>query len=282
MAKIAILHHLSSSGGTIFSKCLAAQPHTVLLSEVHPLTGMIVPLFMPIDPLAHFLSGYPELSPSEDELEALFLARLAPVVSACERHGKILILRDHSHSDYLMDREPRPRLAELLAKHYEVKRAVTFRNPIDAYLSMKQSQFDSHLHGFDDYCRRAVVFLKDHSHVPMWTYEKFVDAPAETIQDICDSLGIAYDPSFIDRINDKVLTGDSGRRPANITKLSRRYLTPELRAEIATSTAFGDIAKFVGYDARGVNRHDLVASRSGWTKMHRLATRLRFSLIDKA
>ncbi|WP_139788474.1 hypothetical protein [Halomonas sp. BC1] len=35
-----IIHHFACSGGTLISKCLAAQPNVFLLSELHPTTRL--------------------------------------------------------------------------------------------------------------------------------------------------------------------------------------------------------------------------------------------------
>ncbi|MBY0559341.1 hypothetical protein [Hyphomicrobium sp.] len=250
MTAIAIIHHLSSSGGTVFSKCIAAQPNVVLLSEVHPLIGRHEPIFMPFDPLVHLLVNYPEIGPSESEMNSLFLTRLEPVVRACERNGRKLVLRDHSHSDYLTDRSPRPRLAELLAEHYELQRIVTFRNPIDAYLSMQSSGFDTYLTGFDDYCQRALKFLDDHKGLPLWTYEKFVSSPQKVIEDMCARIGITFDAAFQERFCSVRLTGDSGRRPDKIQPLERRSYSADFMRSVESSKAAGAIASRLGHDSQ--------------------------------
>ena len=35
---IGVLHHLSSSGGTLIARAIAAMPDVVMLSEVHPVS----------------------------------------------------------------------------------------------------------------------------------------------------------------------------------------------------------------------------------------------------
>ena len=248
MTHIAIIHHLSSSGGTIFSKCIAAQPDVVLLSEVHPLTGMTVPRFIPINPLAHFIVSYPNMKLDEGVLKSQFLARLKPVVEECEKRGNILVLRDHSHSDYLTDLEPHSRLAELLSQHYDLRRLVTFRNPIDAYLSMQASKFDQKLSGFDDYCQRALKFLDDHSDLPLWRYEDFVFDHMRVIGEACAHLGIVFEDAYMSRVDRQKLTGDSGRKPNNIEQLDRRRYSSGFMDEANRSEALAKIGARLGYD----------------------------------
>jgi len=252
--KIGIVHHLSSSGGTVISKCIAALPDVVLLSEMHPLTVLDVPHFLPIDPLAQLLSNYPQLAPDDENLQRLFCERLEPVAETCQKAGKHLVLRDHSHSDYLTDREPRTRLADALGKYYELRRIVTLRNPIDAWLSMKASGFDNHVLNFSDYCDRVLTFLEDHTHLPLWRYEDFVARPETIIAEISKSLDVPFDPSFLSHFAEKTLTGDSGRKPTEITELPRRDYSESFAEEVAASESFGIIANRFGYAARSVVR----------------------------
>lgn len=216
-----IIHHLSSSGGTAISKCLAAMPGTVLLSEVHPLISPRVPFF-PIDPLGQLIWNYPELTPTIDILHEQFRARLQPVVDQCALARKTLVLRDHSHSDYLTRSQPVGQLVAALEPKYLLKRAATIRDPVDAWLSMIESKFTDHLEGFEDYCQRVLRFVADHHDVRFWRYEDFAVKPVQVMAEICGHLGMRFDPAFEDRFNSFVLTGDSGRKPTRISKLPRR------------------------------------------------------------
>ncbi|HVX35425.1 MAG TPA: hypothetical protein VHC71_04310 [Hyphomicrobium sp.] len=247
--KIAIIHHLSSSGGTVVSKCIAALPDVVLLSEMHPLIGMGKPFFLPIDPLAQFLVNYPQLAPDPETLNREFRARLEVVARICQAEGKLLVLRDHTHSDYLTNFEPRQRLVEALDQNYEIQRLVTLRNPIDAWLSMKVSQHDHHIPHFSDYCDRVLKFLDDHAQLPLWRYEDFVSKPHNVVAEICTYLGIRFDPSFSSRFGIKTLTGDSGRKPAKIVELPRRDYPKKFVDEVAASRSFAVIAARFGYTA---------------------------------
>lgn len=216
-----LIHHLSSSGGTVISKCLAAMPDTVLLSEVHPLVASRT-VFFPIDPFGQMMWNYPQLAPDEGRLYELFRQRLDPVYRQCALHRKTLVLRDHAHSDYLSPRTTAGHLVKALAPRYELLRAATIRDPIDAWLSMLASQFTAELSGFQDYCRRVLRFLDDHAQVGIWRYEDFVADPPKVVAAICGHLALPYDPTFLERYGQIVLTGDSGRKPATIRPLSRR------------------------------------------------------------
>lgn len=244
---IGIVHHLSSSGGTVISKCLAAMPNVVLLSEMHPLVGLDQPVFLPLDPLAQFLVNYPVLSPNDEELRAHFLGRLRIVAETCRSHGKFLIIRDHAHSDYLMGRKPESQLVRSLGKEFETRRLVTIRHPIDAWLSMCASGFASQIAGFGDYCDRVLAFLEDHKELPVWRYEDFIAYPAFVLQCMAQYLGCAFDPNFEARISSINLTGDSGRKPDKISFLARRTLPTNFRQEVIASKSFYTIADRLRY-----------------------------------
>ena len=87
--EIRTIHHLSASGGTVISKCLASMPEVIFLSEINPLNIEKV-RFNPFDPLQQFQAQYQMLSISE--LESAFLERLKIIVDKCIENKKILIL----------------------------------------------------------------------------------------------------------------------------------------------------------------------------------------------
>jgi hypothetical protein len=246
-ATLRLVHHLSSSGGTIISKCLAVMPRTVLLSEIHPTTVHRVEFF-PIDPLGQLIWNYPRLAPPIDVLYEQFRSRLKPVVDVCASLDKILILRDHSHSDYLTNQEPAGRLVAALRPAFELRRAATIRDPIDAWLSMTASGFDYHVKGFDDYCGRVVKFVMDHQDIRFWRYEDFIARPATVMAELCRHLEVPFDAQFVSRYNNVTLTGDSGRKPATITTLPRRQMPDGFLTTVRSSRGYGIIAERFGYD----------------------------------
>jgi hypothetical protein len=245
---IRMIHHLSATGGTLISRCLAAMPNVVLLSELHPLTASRVP-FYPLDPLGQIATNYRGLLPSDKQMYALFRERLSPVQDMCRRHGKSLVLRDHSHSDYLTDLPPGTRLVDALRGHYALRQIVTIRNPIDSWLSMRESGFDSQLTGFEQYCERYLRFLDDYSDAAIWRYEDFVADPDQVLRAMCKELDLSFAPGFVDRAAKIILTGDSGRRPMNITALPRRDAPAGFLDRAVKLADYQTISKRFNYDA---------------------------------
>src|SRR5690554_3748477 len=127
-----IIHHFACSGGTLISKCLAAQPNVFLLSELHPTTrlGMNInkAAYTPRDITTQAIYGR---VPNVDALaEKVFVSGIIETEKHIREHGGYLVLRAHTHADYCTDK-PIPEIdtvTRLLAPHFELKQVVTVRN----------------------------------------------------------------------------------------------------------------------------------------------------------
>lgn len=223
------------------------MPNVVLLGELHPLTSSMA--FYPLDPLGQIAWNYSDLLPPEERMYAMFRERLEPVVDLCRANRKNLVLRDHSHSDYLTKRTPKTRLADALRGQYSLRQVVTIRNPIDAWLSMVKNGFATNLSGFEQYCDRYVRFLDDYADVPVWRYEDFVSDPGKVMWAICEELELPFLPGFEVRAAEVILTGDSGRRPTSITALTRREAPPDFFRSAVKLSAYRRISERFYYDS---------------------------------
>lgn len=250
--RILTIHHLSTSGGTVISKCIAVQPNIVLLSENNPLTLREIH-FNPFDPTQQFLVNYPEVAgDSPERRKAIFLDRIREINGKCLQQGKQLVIRDHSHSDFLWD-EPRPEKSPLLnclKKKYFVRSIVTLRNPIDAFLSMIPRNWHRGVKTFDEYCRRVLMFLDTYSELPIFHYENFVIYPQKTIENICDYLAIEFDANFIKKFHTIKLTGDSGRgvNDSLIGSKPMREFDQTFRQEVLQSSYYAQLSDRFGYE----------------------------------
>ncbi|HVZ18782.1 MAG TPA: hypothetical protein VG897_16820, partial [Terriglobales bacterium] len=105
------LHHFACTGGTLISRCIAAMPNTVLLSEIDPLSSQYKKLgpnkFFPTD-LTHYL-GNNLRPPDEDMVIGMFLAGIDSLREQLSQGGRRLVLRDHSHSQYCCVEDSRSR-----------------------------------------------------------------------------------------------------------------------------------------------------------------------------
>ncbi len=244
--EIRTIHHLSASGGTVISKCLASMPEVIFLSEINPLNIEKV-RFNPFDPLQQFQAQYQMLSISE--LESAFLERLKIIVDKCIENKKILILRDHSHSDFL-EKEPRnfTPLINFIGVKYTVKSLITLRNPIDSYLPSKKRGWTKGVeNSFDEYCKRFLLFVNHYGDSPCFLYEDFVLNPDDILKKMCDCYEIEFDPDYKNNFFNFKLTGNSGRKSRIIAPRSRREYSQELKEEILNSEHFKEISKLYGY-----------------------------------
>ena len=227
---IRTVHHLSSSGGTVISKAIAALPRAVLLSEMNPNAGS---LFAPRDPYIQVLANYPALFPGKT-VEDLFLERIMDIEAAAAAQSLSVVVRTHSHTDFLGPKVRKPRLRAVLERSFDLKSIATVRNPVDAWLSMSVSGFNKNLPSFSVYCDRVKQFLDAHGDMPLFRYEDFTVAPADVVSRMAAALALDFDPDFAGRMNLIRVTGDSGRLSlkTEIKPLERRAMPPELPAEI--------------------------------------------------
>jgi hypothetical protein len=230
------------------SKAIAAQPGTVLLSEVSP-----VPLggrFIPFDPLQQFIRNYGNKEAElrlgrtpREFVRRIFMDRIEFVLDICTATDRRLVLRDHSHSDFLAPTPtPRSSLLECLDERGFRRRSVlTLRDPVDAYVSSQRENWVRHAAGFDDYCRRTSLMIAEFDDDAIFLYEDFCADPVAVTERICSVLALPFDPQFQDRLASIQLTGDSGRRSDVIAPRPRRPVPPDLKQEIEASPHYAQL-----------------------------------------
>jgi hypothetical protein len=239
---IRIIHHFACSGGSLVSKCLSAMPNVFLLSEVHPHSDLQRykenPEYSPSD-LAK-LAFYADVPEQKKLAEKIFIEAVKVAYAHIHERGGILVLRDHSHSDYCTDGEIRQNtVAKLLGEHFQVNSIVTLRNPIDSYLSLVSNGWVSFQpKTFDEYCNRINKFLEPFTSEQITLYENFVQKPQEVLQKICSTLQVSFDDNFEFLYRIFNITGDSGRKEKDIGLRTRRECTAEFSTEIKQSKSF--------------------------------------------
>ncbi len=234
------IHHLACTGGTLISRCIAAQPNVQLLSEVDPLSPFVPGGFLPTD-----LIGLSRFSsrPAEPETQIqIFLTGLQVLYDQAKRAGQHLILREHSHGQFNFgDAVPeRPTLRDILSRIYPVKPLISVRHPFDAYLSQQETGWVQHFSPptIDEYARRHHAFLDAHQDCPLIRYEDFVADPADVMHRICAHLDLGYNPDFADTFSVIELSGDSGRAGDIISSRPRRPHPPALAQEARDSEPY--------------------------------------------
>jgi hypothetical protein len=246
------IHHLACTGGTLISKCLAALPNTLLLSEINPLSTQHVQVggehFSPTDLL---LALRLAVRPLEDDiLIRVFLSSMTTLLAECSAKGLRLVLRDHAHSSFCVKAAAasRPTLHELISRELPRRSVITVRHPIDSFLALEENKW-THFSPFtlEEYSLRYEAFLDRHEGIPVCRYEDFVAAPEATLEQICDYLELPILPGVFELISAVTLTGDSGRRSVIIEPRPRRPVPDALRPSIHECQAYRRLCERFDY-----------------------------------
>lgn len=243
---IRTIHHLASSGGTIISKAIAAQPNVVFLSELNPNHAA---LFAPLDPFPQLFTNYPHLFPGRTRAD-LFVDRIHDVHDACVRAGSSLVIRDHSHTDFMLRKIGAPELRKALQRSgFELRSIATIRHPIDAWLSMSESGFNRTIPDFTTYCQRVKSFAEFYADLPLFRYEDFIADTPRVVAAMAGKLDLAFDEGFEGRMGNTRITGDSGRlkNNARVQPLQRRHMPDQLREEASRPENIDALAA-LGYE----------------------------------
>ncbi len=238
-----IIHHFACSGGTLISKCLAAQPNVFLLSELHPTTrhgnNWSVADYTPRDIITQAFYG--NVPQAEKFAEEIFVDNIIKIEKHTRDLGGTILVRAHSHADYCKN-VPQPEVdtvTRLLQPYFDVKQLVTVRNPIDSFLSLQENRW-VHFHPstFEEYCRRLYKFLKAFDASKIVYYENFVSEPEQQIRKCTELLQLPLIEHATDYIEVFKVSGNSGRTGGDIEPRPRKPISNEYKQEIIQSASF--------------------------------------------
>lgn len=251
---IRTVHHLSCTGGTLMTKCLAAMPNVMVLNETDPLSTLLTnvdkPVFTPSDVISLVRQGDPGVSIRL--LSRLFSNNLDVIFQEMSLLGKRLLIRDHSHSQYLTgsEVESRPSVLEIIGDKFKIKSLVTVRDPVDSYISLRKSGWIHYEPAtFDEYCRRYLLFLESYQSLELFRYEDFIYNPLEQVEKMCRELDLQYSDLFIDTFDAFSFSGDSGRTGSKILQRPKRKIDKVLFKECEESENYFKLIKRLGYDS---------------------------------
>ncbi|WP_071675498.1 sulfotransferase [Nioella nitratireducens] len=248
------IHHLACTGGTLMSKCIAALPNVVLLSEIDPLSRMVnakpgeQPRFAPTD-LINALN-HANRKIDDGVIRDAFRASVDSILTGLSRRGLRMVLRDHSHSQFCTeaDAAARPTVHDMLTAAFPTLSLVSVRHPLDSFLSLQKAGW-THFKPVTlaEYSRRATDFLDRHDGCRIVRYEDFVSDPQGQLERMCDYLALPYEAFAIDLIGAIRITGDSGRSSPAIGPRPRRPVPEEIEAE-RRSAAYERLCARLEYD----------------------------------
>lgn len=247
-----VIHHFACSGGTLISKCIAAQPNVFLLSEMHPTTRLGLDFsnaqYTPRDVVTQAIYGH---IPNIDSLaERIFVQNIIETEKHVRNLGGYLVIRAHSHSDYCTN-QPVPvidTITRLLSPHFNIKQLITIRNPIDSFLSLQENKWVHFNPGeFDEYCRRFIVFAKSFSKDEVVKYEDFVVNPDDTLLKVAKILFLPFKDCSLEYIDVFKISGGSGRQSVDIKVRKRKEISETYKESIFLSERFREISACFGY-----------------------------------
>ena len=251
-----VLHHLASSGGTVFSKAMAAQQGCVLLNEVHPYFSVIPDAaFSPTTPLDQYLARYSKSLEDNRVREAradLFRLQLKYLWERIEA-GKTLFLREWSHGDFFAtDRFSSATLP--LLDFANPASLVLLRHPIDCFLSGKTyNAWNPIKSDIDEFCRRYARFCEFFRCLPgvqFLQYEDFVARPGACLKELCERLGLGFNPGYMRDLGRFKLSGASGRTSyEKIAARPRRPISDAERSAFLHSAHYARACELGGYDS---------------------------------
>ncbi|MBN7787214.1 hypothetical protein JYP51_19975 [Ponticoccus gilvus] len=248
---IRLFKHFACTGGTIMSKCLAAMPNTVLLSEMDPLSlnYMSSPSkFAPSDLIKQMRYSRHDLS---DALAIdIFCAGLGTLQEALTDQGKRLVLREHSHSQYCTaaDWTARQTVEQIVARDHPVLPLLSVRHPLASFMSLRHNGWDAFTPGtLEEYARRYLAFLDANATCPIVYYEDFVEAPETVLENMCRSLELSYDAAAPSLVMAITMSGDSGRSGNEIAARPSRTVPPDLAEAADTGPTYRELCRRLRY-----------------------------------
>ncbi len=249
------IHHFACTGGTVISKCLAALPQVMLISEINPINRNSQK-FNPSHPVS-LLEQRCSAPLTESWRHREFSDQLSLLIDWCREEHCDLLLRDHSHSDYC--RGPgwaeRPTLLNNLPPSATVLSVVTLRHPLDSWLGLCHAGWQGQLQppSLLSYCQRYGAFLNHYADIPSLYYEDFCQDPTRFLEQICDELQLDYDPVMLRSFSGIKLSGDSGRTNDTIALRPRRPIPEAIQQELqdpATRRSLLNLCEQMGYPLR--------------------------------
>jgi len=256
---VRLIHHFACTGGTLISKCIAALPNVVLLSEIDPLSTLHffgpdakAPQkprpFFPTDMIADIRFCPRELPP--DTIPEMFTAGLGALRTTLARTGTRIVLRDHTHSHFCTGTDPktRPTLEGIVSNRFPVRQVITVRHPLESFVSLDRNGWH-HFQPFtlEEYARRYTLFLDSYPRTQILKYEDFVADPEAVLADICHILGLPYREGMEELISLMLLSGDSGRKSSRIEARPAKAVPEEIRVQTRASRRYELLCRRLNY-----------------------------------
>jgi hypothetical protein len=246
------VHSLASTGATLLARCLATLPTVMFLNEVSP-NGTHFNRFNAFDPLEQALARYrPGFALNNEVRRRLFMDRLTPIIEHCIHAGLDLVIRDHSHSDFMESSEAQASLLLGFQEHrpdFEIRDIALVRYPLASYITAKLSGFVDRIATYEEYCRRYLEFVAAYHNARFIRYEDFTKAGEQILRTVCLTFDLKYDPCMLRDFWMIQLSGNSGRHSADraIHPVLMRPIDPAVRQIALASPSHGRLCAALKY-----------------------------------
>lgn len=274
-AGIRLMHHWACSGGTLLSRCVAAHPAVVLLSEIHPLAYLRVapayPYYSPTDLIQQL--SLPHNGRDPVLCLAAFTGAVEGLLEQLEAEGRSLVLRSHSHVDFFSGVMPAdtPLLSSSLGSRLTLYELLSVRHPLDSWISLcrqgwqKQFCFSS----LSEFSNRGLAMLKACRGMPLLRYEDFCLAPRKGLALMADALKLPLEAELMEQLAGIQISGDSGRSDSSIGVRPRRPIPHQLAWELsalidATESPYLELCQQLGYDPDPASAHPFTTTPAPW------------------
>ncbi|UZQ53933.1 sulfotransferase [Trichothermofontia sichuanensis B231] len=272
MEKLAVIHNLGRSGGTLVAKVVGCMDEIVLLSEIHPKGSAVILNYygqskLDLALLLHSIVQAKDwhgirLNRSETEIKLTpegdeFLLYIEEIYDSVRENHQFLVIRDWCYLDYIGVPFCEPtyvnHLNQILKEKFLLNHVYILRHPIDHLISCAkatrvQFSLEKYLYGYLSYIKSASVDQ-------LVKYEDFVDAPDATLRKIVQMLDIPYDPAWRGKWSQyRKVTGDmptvlttQEATEAAIKRRPRSPVAPKVLEAFERSSTYQEILALTGY-----------------------------------
>ena len=253
--RLLTLHHQGCSGGTVISRAIGSMLKTIVISEVHP--DRLIYGFNPYDPIQNLLAQT-NLKDNTELKRNIFFQRINQCHEISIKAKFNLVLRDHSHSDYMLEKDlkfikNKSSLINLLSKNFNLISILTIRNPIESYISLCSNGWANSIKNFNDYCDRILLMTETYKSLgcEIIRYEDFCENPEQTLKKICKIYEIQFNKKFKDIFYKIPMTGNSGRGKTlnSIQTLEPKLVDDNLKKQALSSHSYSKLCKDFNYDS---------------------------------
>ena len=183
----------------------------------------------------------------------MFNAAVEALREDMQAQGRILVLRDHAHSQFCtrLDSDARATLRDILTEGGQaVLSVLSVRHPLDSFLSLDSNEWRTFApFTLEGYAERYQSFLGRYTNLRIFRYEDFIADPDATLSEMCAALDLPFLPGAESLLKVVKMSGDSGRSSARITARPRRPVPDGIAKQAKCSPAYHRLCETLGYPA---------------------------------